>query len=1156
MISISFRQIGAVIIPAIFCLAAVTGIPAARAADYYVNITSGTDSSGGGSAAAPWKTLHYAVPRLTSSDILHVASGFYTIANGETDGPIEITAGNVTIQADGPGVVIEGDGAAYWVEGLTVSGAANVRITGLNFLNFANAAASFQHLTGMCILSDCTLKGNATGIQVTNSSPVITRNRLFDNGYSIYIIADSPTGPASPEISNNLIASRAGGMQYGIKIEATVTDAVASPLIYHNTIDGASADGMYIYNGLGATAEAVTPDIRFNIVTNCSQFGINNIEGTPSQFDYNDVWNNSGGNYTGITAGTSDISDNPLYLPHGDQYYLQSTSPCINRIPIAGHPVSADLRGKARPQGSLIDLGCFEIVEPFILPGVYYVDVVNGRNEPSAGTAPGTGAFRNLHFALDRINYGDPGAFTLEVAPGIYGIAGGEEDAGLEVITGSLIIKGTPSLGAVVDGSGALQWTSGMTLKTSGIGISGLRFQHFSRAGITVDNCGPSIHHNDFLNNHTGILVDSYSAESAPSVINNLLRGDTASGMNNGIVLYAAGSSASAGGSIYFNTINGGAGSGIFIGNNGGSAAPEIKYNIISNFGKYGIQNTNGGPILSYNNLFNNLAADYLDVPPGEMDISASPAFISATDFHLQVGSACIDRIPADSVFPSDLLSVIGYDLDGNPRPMPSGGSYDLGAYEQAGSALTIGLAVYPEGAGSVVDNLSQIDCPGDCTGSYSSSDTIILQATANAGFRFDHWEIGAEFHTENPVSFTPHASQTGKAVFAALTNQPPIAPAGISPRDGASFDGATTQVALLSSVYADPENDGHANTHWLVRRQDRGVYYCDDYDVSFTRTASAEPELTSHEVSGLESGMQYVWKVGYQDTGSGQIAWSPEYVFTIGDPSVDREVNSPGGALPQDYRMVSFPVWPSHADCSTAFRDSFPDGLYDPRTIRLGIYDPLQSRYLECPDNLVVTPGKAYWLISREGLDMTLHGIPATLTLDMEIPLSYAEETRDGWNMVACPNFAAYEWSRLEILESDGAGGVLYGPAAIETLGSDNAYIDIRLWSWENGAYASTTTQLRPHQGYWVKARKANLYLKFPASARLSPTDVSAASMAPVGNTNQPSRKAVQENNDNEEDDDDDSPPPPMESGFYFKSDGLAAAGSCFIGALNGNRD
>jgi len=57
---------------------------------------------------------------------------------------------------------------------------------------------------------------------------------------------------------------------------------------------------------------------------------------------------------------------------------------------------------------------------------------------------------------------------------------------------------------------------------------------------------------------------------------------------------------------------------------------------------------------------------------PGTGNINSDPTFVAAGDFHLQLGSPCIDAGTATGA-PSD-------DIDGNPRPL--GFEFDMGAYE------------------------------------------------------------------------------------------------------------------------------------------------------------------------------------------------------------------------------------------------------------------------------------------------------------------------------------------------------------------------------------------------------------------------------------------------------------------------------------------
>ena len=193
------------------------------------------------------------------------------------------------------------------------------------------------------------------GIYVANSSPEIRQNEIHDNYTGIYVYGES--GTASPSIWNNLIYGTTGTMENGIEVLAYATGGFASPTIYHNTIDGGSLKGIYISQDV----EPVTPDIKYNIITNFDQYGIYNDGGNPT-IDYNDVWNNSSEDYYGYSAGPNDISQDPLYA----SYQLQSGSPCIDAIPTGdppNDPVTEDLEGNTRPQGAGYDMGAYEILQ-------------------------------------------------------------------------------------------------------------------------------------------------------------------------------------------------------------------------------------------------------------------------------------------------------------------------------------------------------------------------------------------------------------------------------------------------------------------------------------------------------------------------------------------------------------------------------------------------------------------------------------------------------------------------------------------------------------------------------------------------------------------------------------------------------------------------
>jgi hypothetical protein len=49
-----------------------------------------------------------------------------------------------------------------------------------------------------------------------------------------------------------------------------------------------------------------------------------------------------------------------------------------------------------------------------------------------------------------------------------------------------------------------------------------------------------------------------------------------------------------------------------------------------------------------------------------------------------------------------------------------------------------------------------------------------------------------------------------------------------------------------------------------------------------------------------------------------------------------------------------------------------------------------------------------------------------------------------------------------------------------ISELPSNNDWIDKRLWCWENGSYDPNNDFMEQGEGYWVRAKKANVSLKF----------------------------------------------------------------------------
>ena len=332
---------------------------AVAAGTYYVNSDStiGSDSNAG-TAAAPWKTLHYAIDQINggatgTSDLpyaLLMAAGTYSTGNGEADTGNTLSQSHVTIVgaddhtigANNTTTTIDGTSTTNWTKGIRITGS-NVTVKGVSITKFlatggygieisgdtGNEVVNckiFNNDTGIEIRSSnafkirsCEIYENATdGLNVSTSTDgEISQNTIYrhqgnnggDDGIAVFgcspsikrnKIYDNNTGirveaNSTADIRNNVIYETTDYvMNYGILVKAD-TNSTASPTIYHNSIDGGSGDG--IATEYVSESGTLTPVIKYNIITRCDVHGIDAVANTCT-INYNDVWHN-GPNHTG-----------------------------------------------------------------------------------------------------------------------------------------------------------------------------------------------------------------------------------------------------------------------------------------------------------------------------------------------------------------------------------------------------------------------------------------------------------------------------------------------------------------------------------------------------------------------------------------------------------------------------------------------------------------------------------------------------------------------------------------------------------------------------------------------------------------------------------------------------------------------------------------
>ncbi|MDI6795330.1 MAG: Ig-like domain-containing protein [Desulfatibacillaceae bacterium] len=242
------------------------------------------------------------------------------------------------------------------------------------------AAASVFTLEGASnvTISDLTIEGGAAGgvyiVEVEGFPAVgnlVERAIIRSNGpFGVAIEAGGENF-----IENCLIAQNVIGVAVKRSTVAGAQDP--APWLISNTIVESGADGIFIENA--------SPKIHYNIVANNSGFGMADYSNSPV-LGYNNIFNNTLGNYFGVAPGAGDISVDPLY-PGGAEpqpwpWLPGAASQVIDALPATppigqpGYPAE-DLRGVLRPQGLSPDMGCYENSETPTPPAP--VDDVGGE---------------------------------------------------------------------------------------------------------------------------------------------------------------------------------------------------------------------------------------------------------------------------------------------------------------------------------------------------------------------------------------------------------------------------------------------------------------------------------------------------------------------------------------------------------------------------------------------------------------------------------------------------------------------------------------------------------------------------------------------------------------------------------------------------------
>ncbi|MBW4686289.1 MAG: DUF1565 domain-containing protein [Komarekiella atlantica HA4396-MV6] len=234
----------------------------ASATVIYVNSATGADTTGAGAtAAAPYKTITFALSQAQPGTTIQLAAGNYNQESGETF-PVLLKPG-VTLRGDestkGQAILITGGGfytsRTFARQDITILANQDTTITGVSVTN---------------------PNQRGTGVWVESTNPII-KNSTFTNSVREGVFV---TGTGNPKIENNLFVQNKGnGLSIARSAQGEIRNNVfqdtgfglaiggtSTPLVVENQIVQ-NQDGLFI-------SESAKPILRKNVIQNNKRDGV------------------------------------------------------------------------------------------------------------------------------------------------------------------------------------------------------------------------------------------------------------------------------------------------------------------------------------------------------------------------------------------------------------------------------------------------------------------------------------------------------------------------------------------------------------------------------------------------------------------------------------------------------------------------------------------------------------------------------------------------------------------------------------------------------------------------------------------------------------------------------------------------------------------
>ena len=209
--------------------------------------------------------------------------------------------------------------------------------------SWSRGAGIYVHITGRAEIVGNTIRGNKNrgGAAATGGA---AGGGIYADGASVLvasnlIVQNENTAP---------VWNYGGGVFANLVLGGTVT-IVNNTLVANTCLGGIWNSGAGLY--ADAQSSGGTLVIAGNIVAQNVGGGLHSASSltTALTLDWNDVWQNTGGDYVGFTRGTHDIAVDPMFAS-ATSYDLAPSSPLIDAMPATHLPASVgiDYQGGAR----------------------------------------------------------------------------------------------------------------------------------------------------------------------------------------------------------------------------------------------------------------------------------------------------------------------------------------------------------------------------------------------------------------------------------------------------------------------------------------------------------------------------------------------------------------------------------------------------------------------------------------------------------------------------------------------------------------------------------------------------------------------------------------------------------------------------------------